>query len=105
MTKDSDLLTIEEAAPKVGIKPDALRQLCKAKQIKHLRVGPKKWLYRFRQEWLDEYLESCVVEVSDSQPIKKRVAKPRSRLKHKPHEQPPEGYYKQFKAIGKKTRS
>lgn len=63
MTKDSDLLTIDEAAPKIGVKPDALRLLCKAKQIKHLRVGPKKWLYRFRQEWLDEYLESCVVEV------------------------------------------
>ena len=57
------LLDIKQAAPLLGISEHGLRELCKARKIKHLRIGPKRWLYRFRPEWIDEYLDASVVEV------------------------------------------
>ncbi|MCC9644997.1 helix-turn-helix domain-containing protein [Rhodopirellula sp. JC740] len=55
---ESDLLSLKEAAPLVGMSVDSLRELAKRDEIEHVRIGPKNWLYRFRREWLDDYIES-----------------------------------------------
>lgn len=58
---NDDRLTIEQAAPILGIAVSSLRQLIYTQQIKFMRIGPNGGRYRFKRIWLDEYLESCEV--------------------------------------------
>ena len=65
-TSTSDLLSIDDAAPLIGVKPRTLRDMCARRKIRFMRVGPGRGLYRFRRDWLLEYLASCEIEpVSD----------------------------------------
>ena len=54
------LLTISEAAEVLRISKSLLYQLVERKQIRHLRI--KKRIL-FDADWLDEYLDSCMVGV------------------------------------------
>jgi excisionase family DNA binding protein len=58
----TDLLSINEAAPIIGISPCSLRLLIHAGKIRYMRIGPNAGMYRLRREWLAEYLESCIHE-------------------------------------------
>ena len=58
----TDLLSIDEAAPIIGISPCSLRLLVHAGKIRFMRIGPNAGRYKFRREWLAEYLESCIHE-------------------------------------------
>tara|TARA_R110002111_G_scaffold103665_2_gene160610 strand:- start:205 stop:519 length:315 start_codon:yes stop_codon:yes gene_type:complete len=65
-------LTIDEASEILGIRPNSIRAMCKAGQIKHRRIGPRGWMYRFEMAWLEEYLESTIFEMKTkkSRPVK-----------------------------------
>lgn len=58
----TDLLTIDEAAPIIGISACSLRLLVHAGKIRFMRIGPRNGRYKFLREWLAEYLESCIHE-------------------------------------------
>jgi excisionase family DNA binding protein len=60
-TSTTDLLSINDAAPLVGVSARTLREMCIRKKIKFMRVGPGRGLYRFRRDWLLEYLASCEI--------------------------------------------
>jgi excisionase family DNA binding protein len=82
-TSNDDRLTIEQAAPILGIAVSSLRQLIYTQQIKFMRIGPNGGRYRFKRIWLDEYLESCEVSPATDvqravQPQAKIVASPRN---------------------------
>ena len=70
------LLTVDEAAPMIGLKPASLRSLCHKRLIRYLRIGPGRGLFRFREEWLNEYLESCIVEPEERQAKPKPQPRP-----------------------------
>jgi excisionase family DNA binding protein len=80
-TSNDDRLTIEQAAPILGIAVSSLRQLIYAQRIKFMRIGPNGGRYRFRREWLDEYLRSC--EVAPASDVHPAVDKP-PRVIHPP---------------------
>lgn len=63
----SEFLSIEQAAPKIGVAPRTLRLMCKERSIRHLRLGPKGGIFRFRPQWLDEYLAASEVAPEASQ--------------------------------------
>jgi excisionase family DNA binding protein len=86
---NDDRLTIEQAAPILGIAVSSLRQLIYTQQIKFMRIGPNGGRYRFKRIWLDEYLESCEVapatDAARTQPSQaKIVASPRKPRRAKP---------------------
>jgi excisionase family DNA binding protein len=64
----TDLLSIDEAAPIIGISPCSLRLLVHAGKICFMRIGPNAGRYRFKREWLAEYLESCIYEPAGQSP-------------------------------------
>lgn len=57
------LLTANQAAQQLGISHGTLTQMCRDQVIKHTRIGAKRGRYRFRQEWIDEYLSRQTVDV------------------------------------------
>ncbi len=57
-----DFLSVDEAASLLDISPCSLRLLIHGGKIRHMRIGPNKGRYRFKREWLTEYLESCICE-------------------------------------------
>ena len=81
----NELLSVNEAAPRIGLRPHSLRELCKKGLIRHMKVGPNGGLYRFREVWLEEYLESCTYgpkEKKERKPPRERRQPPdRSPLK------------------------
>lgn len=67
-TAASGLLDVKHAADYLGMNEETLRRLAKAKKIKHSKIGPRGWLYRFKLEWLDQYVEGAIVEVETAKP-------------------------------------
>ncbi|WP_417740408.1 hypothetical protein [Rosistilla oblonga] len=65
-------------AAAVGISEFVVSQMCRNKELVHLRVGRGRGQIRFRIEHVEEYIESCVVEAE----VKDRKAK-RKALKAK----------------------
>lgn len=61
---DAKLLDINQAAERLSLKTYTVREMCRKKLLQHMRIGPSRGLYRFRPEWLDEYLENCIVEAT-----------------------------------------
>ena len=54
-----EVMSIEEASDYLGIGRDLLTNLAKSKEIKSKDFGTeRKSRYRFRREWLDDYMES-----------------------------------------------
>ena len=63
----TETLSIGEAAPILGIGATSLRQLVHAGRIRYMRIGGvQQGRIRFRREWLEEYLASCVCEPRDA---------------------------------------
>tara|TARA_R110002073_G_scaffold59094_7_gene149254 strand:- start:3876 stop:4181 length:306 start_codon:yes stop_codon:yes gene_type:complete len=76
------LLSMPAAADEIGLSYHTIRSLCVAKKLRHMRMGPTGVAYRFRIEWLHEYLESCIVEPVNAKPkktVKKVTPKPAAR--------------------------
>jgi hypothetical protein len=61
---ESEFLSITEAAPLIGVKPNTLRLMCVKRLIRHIKVGAARGIYRFRPEWIDEYLAASEVSPS-----------------------------------------
>lgn len=81
---NDDLLTINQAAEKISLRPGSLRELCRNELITFMKIGPNKGLYRFKQEWLDEYLESCICVMKTQQKKAKPVSHRKSATIDKP---------------------
>ena len=54
-----EYLTSKDAAAYIGVSDRTIRELCTTRQIEHERLNGRN--LRFRQEWLDNYLESIRV--------------------------------------------
>lgn len=52
----SDKLSIDEAAPLIGVSPRTLRDMCARKAIRFVRVGAGRGIYKLTREYIDEYL-------------------------------------------------
>jgi excisionase family DNA binding protein len=74
MTEMNELLTIDQAAERLSLKPCTVREMCRKKQIQHMKIGPRRGMYRFRPEWISDYLERCTVEteVAGKKAIKRK---------------------------------
>lgn len=61
------LVDVKYFAAAVGISDFVVSQMCRAKELEHLRVGRGRGQIRFRIEDVERYIESCVVkpEVKD----------------------------------------
>lgn len=53
-------MTTKEAAEYLHISDRTLRKWCEQKKIRYERLSPR--LFRFRKDWLDEYLQSIQIE-------------------------------------------
>ena len=67
------LLTIREAAGRLGISADYLYRLARDGEIDHYRIGKR---VLFAPAHLDAYLESCLVRIGE------RRGRPAAVLKH-----------------------
>ncbi|MGV3485372.1 MAG: helix-turn-helix domain-containing protein [Planctomycetaceae bacterium] len=68
-----NLLTINQAAAKLGLHSCSVRQLCHDGKLRFMRFGPNNGRYRIRPEWIDAYLDSCIQEPGPGvQPNRKR---------------------------------
>ena len=59
------VLTVEQAAERIGVSTRTIRRLILARKIRHLRIGS---LIRFYASDVDQFLEDSVVEVEDRNP-------------------------------------
>lgn len=58
--KPKEVLSVEEASEYLGIGRDTITNLARSGRLKSKDFGTeKKARYRFRREWLDEYLEEA----------------------------------------------
>lgn len=64
MEPSNEYMTSVEAAEYLHVSDRTVRNLCKDRQIRHELLSGRN--YRFKKEWLDEYLQSITIE-----PIKK----------------------------------
>ena len=53
-------MTTKEAADYLHISDRTLRNWCDQRKIRHERLS--KRLFRFKKEWLDEYIQSIQIE-------------------------------------------
>lgn len=79
--RDLMVLTLSEAAEQLRISPTTLRQMARHGRIRCAQDG--KWgRYKFRQEWLDEYLDSHTLplreneKATEQRPARKRKVTP-----------------------------
>lgn len=56
------MLTIAEAALRLGLTASGVYKLCRAGRLVHYRVGARKGKVLLKAEDVDAYLESCRVE-------------------------------------------
>lgn len=54
-------LTIREASERIGLSESAIRQLCRAGQLRHRRVGASRGRIRIDEQDLASYLEAAIV--------------------------------------------
>lgn len=56
------MLTVAQAAEKLGVKPGLIRQLLVAGHLRHLRVGMGRGVIRIPEDALEEYIRSVTVD-------------------------------------------
>lgn len=56
----TEYLNSVQAGEYLHLSDRTVRTLCKELKIRHERIGARN--YRFKKEWLDEYLKSITVE-------------------------------------------
>lgn len=60
MAQEKEYMSSAEAAEYLHISDRTVRTLCTERKIRHERLSGRN--IRFKQEWLDEYLQSIMVE-------------------------------------------
>jgi excisionase family DNA binding protein len=63
MSEAMDWLTVKQAAEALKLDVSTLYRLCRARKIRHRRIGNGAGRIVFTQSDLAAYLDSCVVEV------------------------------------------
>lgn len=56
------VLTVKEAAEKLGVAPATVYSLCGSRRLKHQRIGLGRGVIRIREEDLERYLVGATVE-------------------------------------------
>lgn len=69
------LLTVKQAAERLGVSPALLYALCDARKIRHERHGLGRGCIRIPEDALEEYRKSVTVE---AKPVDARPATPRT---------------------------
>ena len=71
------MLTVKQAAQKLGLSQALIYALVSARRIRHERHGLGRGAIRIPDEALEEYRERCTVgvEIADYQPAKAKVFK------------------------------
>lgn len=60
------LLTVDEAAERLGCRPSFLRRLMREGRITYQKLGPgKRSPVRFREEVLEAFIDASTVEATD----------------------------------------
>lgn len=59
-----ELLTVPDAARRLGITPDAVYRLCRSSALAHYRVGARGGRILIRERDLRRYLRGCRVEAA-----------------------------------------
>lgn len=54
-----------EAAAYLGVSDRTLRTMCENRKITHQRLNNRN--IRFKKEWLDEYLQSTIIEAENKE--------------------------------------
>ena len=57
---EHEYLNSTEAAALIGVTDKTIRNLCRDRKIKHERLNGRN--LRFKKEWIDDYLQSLIVE-------------------------------------------
>lgn len=57
------LISIREAAQRIGLAECSVRQLCQAGKLRHLRVGERRGRIRIEEADLESYLQAMTNEV------------------------------------------
>ena len=57
---ESEYMTTNEAADYLHISDRTLRKWCKQQKIRYERLSPR--LFRFKKEWLDEFIKTIQIE-------------------------------------------
>lgn len=58
---DTPWLDVDQASEYLGYSATSIRRWCRSKRIRHARSPGRNSCYRFRREWLDEFLEERTV--------------------------------------------
>ena len=74
---DALLLTVAQAAARLGLTPDCVYRLCRSNRIGHFRLGQKGGAIKLRPADVRRYLRSCLVE-----PATPRGQGPGRKLRH-----------------------
>ena len=77
------LLSVREAAERLGVSPALVYELCAARRLRHERHGLKRGTIRIPEDALDEYRKRRTVEAEEGASVP--VPVPKVRLKHFTH--------------------
>lgn len=71
------MLTVAQAAEKLGVKPGLVYQLCSSGRLRHCRVGNGRGVIRISEDALDEYVMSVTFggRAEDDTPPARRAVK------------------------------
>jgi excisionase family DNA binding protein len=70
-------LTAKEAGEYLGYSAWTIRDLCKRSLLKHAKAPGQSGGYRFRREWLDDFLHARIVTPGSQPTPRPRISKPR----------------------------
>lgn len=60
------MLTVRQAAEKLGVSPALIYALCQTRKIRHERHGLRRGAIRISEQALDEYRARCTVGVEEA---------------------------------------
>lgn len=71
------LLSVREAAQRLGVSPPLVYRLCSARRLRHERIGLRRGRIRIPEEAIEEYRRSVTVGASRAvpDPTRPRVRK------------------------------
>lgn len=76
------MLTVPQAAERLGVKPGLVRRLVAARRLRHARVGLGRGVIRIPEDAIEEYLRDVTVPVAEEGDGAGRPPNRRVSLKH-----------------------
>ena len=76
------MLTVAQAAEKLGVKPGLIYSLCTGRRLRHVRLGNGRGVLRIPEEALEEYVRSVTVNAQTGTAPSPAPARRGVKLKH-----------------------